>query len=121
MTGQMLMPLSRLVLALVYLFGWIYTFRGYPLLGICALVYYLYQYSTTFNKNYPFIGRNIYGAFLNDHLHYGLDFIAWAIFNKEPQTNHNNTADVKSAGNCVQDLKERIESLELGFLPRNRI
>lgn len=101
MTNLISARLCRLFLASIYLFGWTQTFGGHPRLGIGALIYYLYRYTTTFNKECPFVGQNIHmhsSTITCATLEYGLDFPAWAIFDEEPQSNHDDTADVKSHG-----------------------
>ncbi|KUI54232.1 hypothetical protein VP1G_01600 [Cytospora mali] len=118
MAPQMPGGLCRHLLTLISLFGWIQTFRYYPLLGLSTLIYCLHSYHnnhTGLAKNYPFVGRKVYGKFLKDHLRYGFDLFAWIIVNKEPRITCDDTAEVKSVEKCIQDLKDRIKCLELGL------
>ncbi|KUI69793.1 hypothetical protein VM1G_04806 [Cytospora mali] len=118
MAPQMPARLCRHLLALIGLFGWIQTFRYHPLFGLSTMIYCLHSYHNKYTglaKNYQFIGRKAYSRFLEDHLRYGFDFFAWIIVNKEPRITREDTADVKSVGECVQDLKDRTRCLELGL------
>jgi hypothetical protein len=47
-------------------------------------------------------------AFLHDYLRFGLDFLAWAIFDGEPQSDHDDTADVKSNGQFCSGPEEAL-------------
>ncbi|KAI0169359.1 glycosyltransferase family 2 protein [Hypoxylon sp. FL1284] len=86
MMGGMLTPL----LAYYRLYLWCVVWLFFPKVALCLLLYVLYNYYQSlraFHREFPYVGKKIYGAILADHVYFITDIYSWLTLTIESWSN----------------------------------